>query len=226
MKHVTRLQIIATTIIISLISCLAHCEITARWEKIKEKNNVLVFKADIPGTDVVAFRGVSDINAPIENVVSVIHDVSRIKEWMSDLKSSHIVEQKSKFEKIEYNRTTAPWPISDRDFVYSVNVKVDKANKSVDILIENAVHTGAPEVKSVVRGLLHSSRYFIKTNPDGKSTHIEVEILADPKGSIPKWVVNLFQSGWPSNTINGIRKIATEPNYKVHSDVAEFIKTL
>lgn len=202
---------------------LAWSGIDTTWEKVKDKDGVEVFRGDVAGTNVVAFRGVSVIDAPISHVVSVIYDVSRIKEWMSDLDSSRVILQKSTFEKIEYNRTKAPWPISDRDFVYSVDVKVNKADKTVDILIENAVHEGAPEVKGVVRGELRSSRYLLRSIDNGLKTHIEVEILADPKGSIPKWVVNFFQRGWPSNTINGIRKIATEPNYQVHRDVARYI---
>lgn len=210
--------------ILLVISSSAYSQISTKWEMIKERRGVEIFSGDIAGSNVVAFRGVSTINASMEKVVSVIYDVSRIKEWMSDLKSSRVLEKKSKFQKIEYNRTSAPWPISDRDFVYSVDFKVDSENKTIDIQIENATHADAPEVPEVVRGELLSSRYFLKSIEDGLKTYIEVEILADPKGSIPKWVVNLFQSAWPLNTITGISKIATEENYQTHPDITEFIK--
>jgi hypothetical protein len=209
-----------------LAASTAFASIETTWQRVKEKNGVVVFRGDVAGSNVVAFRGVSVIDAPIGNVVSVIYDVSRIKEWMSDLESSRVVEKKAIFTKIEYNRTKAPWPLADRDFVYSVDVKVNKADKSVDILIENATHVQAPEVPGVVRGELRSSRYFLQAIEGNTKTQIEVEILADPKGSIPKWVVNLFQRGWPSNTINGIRKIAVEPNYKIHPDIANYLKEL
>ncbi len=209
-----------------IASSNSYTEILTKWEKIKERKGVEVFSGDVSGSNIVAFRGVSTIDAPLEKVISVIYDVSRIKEWMSDLQSSKVIEQKSKFQKIEYNRTSAPWPLSDRDFIYSVDFKVDKENKSAEIMIENATHQDAPEVPGVIRGELLSSRYYLKSLENNSKTHIEVEILADPKGSIPKWVVNIFQSGWPSNTIFGIKKIATEAKYQVHPDIAEFIKTL
>ncbi len=47
-----------------------------------------------------------------------------------------------------------------------------------------------------------------------------VEIHADPKGSVPKWLVNLFQKGWPRNTIEGIRKQAAKADVKEHPVVA------
>jgi len=223
MKHVFTL--------LSLISALSfslslHAKIDTQWKKIKERKGVEVFEGDVPGSKVVAFRGVSEINAPMANVVSVIHDVSRIKEWMSDLEESRVLQRASTLEKIEYNHTKTPWPLSDRDFVYSVKVVVNKESKTVDILIENATHPDAPTRPGIIRGSLMSSRYFLKSIDGGKRTHIEVEILADPNGSVPKWVVNLFQSAWPSNTISNIGKIATEPGYKIHPDIANYMKAM
>lgn len=196
----------------------------SEWEKIKTRKNVDVYSKEIPGSKIVAFRGISIIDAPISNVVSVIHDTSRIKEWMSDMAETVVLERKSKFEKIEYNRTSAPWPLWDREFVYSVSVSVKGKGKEVHIEMSPADHPNVPKREKTVRGTLHSSKYILKSINDGKSTEILVEINADPAGSVPKWVVNLFQSVWPSDTIAGIRKLATEPGYQVHSDVKSFMK--
>jgi hypothetical protein len=32
------------------------------------------------------------------------------------------------------------------------------------------------------------------------------EVLADPKGSVAKWIVNLFQKSWPRKTIASLRR--------------------
>lgn len=208
-------------LLLSLLGLTAYAQILPKWEKVSTKKEVEVFRGEIKNSDVVAFRGVSVIDASIAKVCSVIYDVNRIKEWMSDVNDIKLIEKISKFEKIEYNRTSAPWPVSDRDFVYSTKVNINKAEKSVEILVVSVEHKDAPPVKGVVRGQLHLSRYFLKSLDKDTRTHIEVEILADPKGSLPKWVVNLFQSSWPVNTVNGIRKIATEKDYQVHPDLAE-----
>jgi hypothetical protein len=196
------------------------------WKKIETKDNVEIFRGDIIGSKIVAFRGASVIGASMPKVLSVIHDVSRMKEWMSDIKEVKLLERTSQFEKIEYNRTKAPWPLSDRDFVYETKINVDKALKSVEILIKSIEHKDAPEVKGVIRGELFKSRYFLKSLNGGEDTYLEVEILADPKGSVPKWVVNLFQSKWPVATVNGIRKIALEENFKIHPDIEKNIKDI
>jgi len=195
------------------------------WRKIKSRKSVDVYSKEIPGSKIVAFRGIGTIDAPIHNVISVIHDTSRIKEWMSDMAETVVLERKSMLEKIEYNRTTAPWPLWDREFVYWV--KVDIQNEGKEVRIEmgpgNNNHPKIPKRDKTVRGTLHSSRYILKAI-DKNKTEILVEINADPAGSVPKWVVNLFQSVWPSDTISGIRKLATEPNYQVHADILKLMK--
>jgi hypothetical protein len=194
------------------------------WEKVKDRKGVQVYSKEIPGSKIVAFRGIGTIDAPIENVVSVIHDTSRIKEWMSDMAETVVLERKSELEKVEYNRTTAPWPLWDREFVYWVKVEIKNDAKEVHINMGpgNNNHPNIPKREKTVRGTLHSSKYIVKSLGPNK-TELLVEINADPSGSVPKWVVNLFQSVWPSDTIDGIRKLATEPNYQVHADIHKYL---
>jgi uncharacterized membrane protein len=208
-----------SSLFISTFCFFSFAGVTPHWEKVETKENVEIFRGKIEGSKVVAFRGVSTIEAPISKVISVIYDISRMKEWMSDIKVVKLLEKTSRFEKIEYNRTEAPWPVSDRDFVYSTKVNVDRVHKTIEILVESVEHKDAPPVEGVIRGHLHQSRYFLRSVENGEKTYIEVEILADPKGSVPKWVVNLFQARWPVTTVNGIRKIATEKNYQIHPDI-------
>jgi len=205
---------------------MVFSRVTIKWKKIDSKDNVEIFKGDVEDSRIVAFKGTSTIDASIPKVLSVIYDVSRVNEWMSDIKTIKLIQKISKFEKIEYNRTEAPWPVSDRDFVYQTKVLLHPQEKAVEILIESVGHKDAPPTKGVVRGHLYQSRYYLKSLENNSKTFLEVEISADPKGSIPKWVVNLFQSRWPVSTVNGIRKIATEKNYQIHPDIMENIKDI
>ncbi|MBT3584084.1 MAG: hypothetical protein HN509_04200 [Halobacteriovoraceae bacterium] len=195
----------------------------ATWKKTKTRLNVEVFEGKIANSKLVAFRGKGIIDAPIQKVASVIHDTSLTKEWVSDLVESHVLSRLNTFEKIEYNQTHAPWPLSNRDFVYSVKVAYDKSAGVLKILMGSATHKDAPKLKNIVRGELRESSYTLKSIDGGKRTDIMVEILADPKGAVPKWIVNIFQSVWPSNTIDNIRKIATRKGHRVHPDIARFM---
>jgi hypothetical protein len=197
-------------------------EILADWKHIATEKEIEVYRGEIKDSPLVAFKGKATIAAPLPKVLSVIYDVSKIKQWLSDVKEVEVLERQANFGKIEYNRTKAQWPVRDRDFVYQVTVKVMPDQKAVEINIQSTEHPGAPNPKGVVRGELRSGRYFLQAL-DQERTHLEVEIFADPKGSIPKWMVNLVQKSWPINTISGIRRLASDAGYQVHPDIQQAI---
>ncbi|MEO0603919.1 MAG: START domain-containing protein, partial [Myxococcota bacterium] len=65
-------------------------------------------------------------------------------------------------------------------------------------------HPAAPETVGV-RAQLVDSRYRIVELSPGR-TQVEVEIVTDPRGSMPAWIVNLIQRTWPRDTLVGIRE--------------------
>ena len=91
--------------------------LNAKWEKVKGGKGVVVFAADVPGKDVVAFRGETVIEAPIKRLVAALHDMKRKPEWMHELHTVRIVRKIGQNERIEHYHSKTPWPLDDRDFV-------------------------------------------------------------------------------------------------------------
>lgn len=219
-------HLILATILISTWLASAHAVMPGTvWKKTKVRNKVTVYRGDVPNSKIVAFRGIGIIDASMAKVLTVINDQKRIKEWMSDLKETRIVKQISETHRIEYNLTSTPWPLKNRDFVYYVKWWVSADKKTFKIKMGPATDPSAPVTKGVVRGDLKESEYILKSIENGTKTEIMVEINADPKGAVPKWIVNIFQSIWPSNTIAGIRDIATEDGYQTDPTYAKFFAT-
>ena len=214
------------SVIAILLGTVVHASVDTTWKKIKERQGIEVFKGEIANSPLIAFKGTGYIDANIVKVVSVIRDDAKKPEWVSDLVETKVIVQKNFLQKTEYNRTKAPWPLSDRDFIYDADVVVNKEKGEVEVLISSTTHPDYPVREGVIRGELTSSRYFMRSMDDGKRTYIEVEILADPKGSVPKWVVNIFQSMWPSNTLSSIKRIAEDPNYQALPEVVSFASSL
>jgi hypothetical protein len=212
------------TFLLALFPIALQAQVETNWQHLTTEKDIEVYRGLIPDSPLVGFKGKSVIEAPLAKVLSVVYDVEKIKEWLSDVKELKVLERRPNFGKVEYNRTKAQWPVRDRDFVYQVSVQIQHETKGVEILIESTEHPDAPNPKGVVRGELRSSRYFLKALDD-KRTFLEVEIFADPKGSVPKWMVNLVQKSWPINTISGIRKISLDPAYQIHPDIIQAIET-
>ena len=55
------------------------------WEKIDDDDGIVVYRREIPGSPVIAFKGEGDISASILRVASVLVDTSRATEWIDSL---------------------------------------------------------------------------------------------------------------------------------------------
>jgi rhodanese-related sulfurtransferase len=178
----------------------------AQWEKISEEEGISSFRREIDGSPIVAFRGEAMIDEGMPKIVGVLENVERAREWMADLAESYNIEKRSETDRFEYNRTRTPWPLQDRDFVIHTLTSFER--KPEPVLTIRMVSEENPKkkvIQGVVRGELIDSRFILKSLGPKKTLFI-CEIQADPKGSIPKWVVNLFQKSWPLTTIQGLRK--------------------
>ena len=194
------------------------------WTQIDEKDGIKVYRSEVKGSDVVAFRGDTVIEADIARVVSALKDMKYKTEWMHELKNIRVVEQVSKNQHVEYYHSGTPWPLDDRDFLYSARYQYYKKDRLFVLNMQSVEREDVPEVDGVVRGRLVDSNYFIRKGDKEGTTHMRVEILADPMGSIPKWIVNLFQKDWPIKTLTGLKKLMENPEFKTMDQVQQFFK--
>ena len=185
------------------------------WKKVKEKDGIEVFRREIPGSPVLAFKGAGVVNAPIALVATVINDASRGTEWVEDLTESRILRWISKDDFIEYDHVATPFVMKDRDFVSVVKTRGNPTKKSMSISYASVDDPGAP-VTSFVRGDLLNTTFLLQSTDNGTKTYLEADILCDPKGSVPKWIVNFFQEDWPVDTFKSLRKQVAKPD--VHTN--------
>jgi len=186
------------------------------WQQVGDRDGILVYKREIPGSPIIAFRGTGVVDAPIARIAAILFDPKRAPEWADDLEESRVVRWISEpIEFIEYNHVGTPIVIKDRDFVSRVIVNIDAAAGTMHVKYEAA---DAPEVpkSKYVRGDLTGSGFILKSIENGTKTFLDGEVQADPKGAIPKWLVNLFQQNWPYNTIQAIRRQARKPDIVEH----------
>ncbi len=183
------------------------------WEKIDVTDDGITrYRRSVPGTGIVAFRGEAIMEAPLIRVAAVLDNVEREREWMADLVESYDLERKSDLDRWEYNRTAAPWPVSDRDFVIHTIIDFYRAPvESIVIAMQSKENPKKPPVPGVVRGELIDSKFILISNGPTQSLFI-CEILADPKGIIPTFMVNVFQKSWPISTIRALRAQIKKPD--------------
>ena len=214
-----KLAVFSFLLLLGVSTCLGG----NAWEELSNEDGIKVWRRDVDGSPVVAFKGETVINAPLAKVANVLDDTSRKGEWVANLLESKDLTIFSPTDRIEYNRTEAPWPIKDRDFVFRATVQVDKSSKTITIQIKSTTHASKPvDEDKAVRGELLESSYVLASLGENR-TRVTVEMQVDPKGSVPKWVVNWAQKGWPRKTLEGIRGQCAKADVKELAIVKEWL---
>ncbi|HTL12902.1 MAG TPA: START domain-containing protein [Bdellovibrionota bacterium] len=212
--------------LVAVTSQASPAPVVKDWEKQDQDNGIITYHKEIPGSDIVAFRGEGMIDAPIAKVANILIDTPRKMEWVAKIAEAKDVRNIGPYERIEYNHTSSGFfLVKDRDFVFHAKADFDDAHKAMIFSLSSVKDALMPE-RGPVRGELTGSRYILTSKENGTKTYVEVEINADPKGDVPKWLVNLFQKSWPRTTLENMRKQAAKKDVVEHPGVKEHFAAL
>lgn len=175
------------------------------WEKINEEEGIAVFRKSFPDSDVKGVGGECMIEASIGRILWVLMDNEHKGDWVDKFKSTKTLETPNDTSNIQYAAFSMPFPVTNRDFVYRYDFSVDTGMNAVIVDVKSVEHEKAPAADSIgVRGeILHGRYILIPKGPN--QTFVKAEYLADPKGILPTWVVNIVQKHWPYKTLKGLR---------------------
>jgi hypothetical protein len=200
----------------------------AKWEMFDEEDGVRCYRRDVAGSDIVALRGEGFVAAPITRVASVLADRKRATEWIDRLAKTKVLRELSETESINWNHIKTPTPLKDRDFVFKTAITTDPAKRKVFFNYHSVTDSAAPETDHYVRGHFKSGKFELtmaeRTNKDGSKTQgtiVVAEVVVDPRGSVPKFIVNMVQKSWPHKTLTALRKQVAKPDIKDDKRVVE-----
>ncbi len=175
-----------------------------KWEIDKDRRGIKVFKAPRhEETGIIPIKAQTVLDFPISRVLTVLADTKRKAEWIPKLDEAYIIEEKSKYSRIEYARYSAPWPFHDRSFVISTKGRYDPKERTIFIDIQSTTHDKAPLNPKYVRGKTYIGSVFLKYVEENK-TFFEITLLTDFRGNIPAWIINLVQSSWPFKMVDNL----------------------
>lgn len=186
--------------LVLLMASASHAGPDPQWKEIYTDDGVTVSKASVEGTRLVAFKGETTMDASIGRILGVMLDHDHRGDWVGRLVDSRVLSG-SPYDYVTYQAFEVP-VFSDRDYVFRAVTYREPSGVVIQSL-QSTEHADAPETVGV-RADLVDSRYRL-TPLDGGGTRVEVEILTDPRGTMPSWLVNLIQRTWPRDTLAGIR---------------------
>jgi hypothetical protein len=204
----------ASALLAALLPLAASVETSTTggpWQRLGTRDGITTYRREVPGSPVVAIMGDGIVDAPLLRVASVVLDTARLREWTDSLASAQRIRKISETEFVEYDQIRTPFILRDRDFVVHTRLEFEPTEKRVVLRMHSVVDPLAP-VTSRVRGELMQSSYVLTGLDHGRRTHMIADVHADPRGSVPKWIVNHYQQGWAHDTITRLRDQVRKPD--------------
>ena len=175
------------------------------WKQVLTDQGIAVWNRYEPGRDLPVFKGIGNIDAGLFECLAVLDDTPRFVEWQYNCVGARVLRQLNEFDRIVYNRTDAPWPVSDRDVVLQGAIEANLARKEVISRFGSINSSLQPVIDGVVRmPRLRGMWKFVAL--DDRHTRATFQIDADPGGSLPDFVIERASRRLPLETIAGMRR--------------------
>jgi len=173
------------------------------WELKKSADGIQVFTKPITGSAFKAFKAQMELHATVAQIEYILKNADKFKAVFPDTEELEILDRPNENSLIQYNRTDAPWPVSDRDGVYQNDFSKTPEGglKVVGYVLQNY----KPEVEDVVR-MKKSDVTWLATPLNSGMIKLEYIVAADPGGKLPEWLVNSAVTEMPFETFENIRK--------------------
>lgn len=191
---------------IALFALLAQLSHATEWQSVDHTTDgIQIFRREGSSSGLIAFRGIGIVEAPLPLVATVIFDTDRRREWVEGLVDSRILRWEDKDNFIEYDHIEMPFLMNERDFVSKITISVDMPKKEMVFHYQSSDDPSAPRT-DYIRGEVIDMTFILSSIDNNRATRIDAAFLGDPKGWIPKWLVNFFLEDWPKRTFRNLRK--------------------
>lgn len=172
---------------------------TESWKLAKDKDDILIYTKQINGMKIKEFKAYTTINTTVDNLLAVLQDVDNYDKWTVNVKNSALLKKISDDETYIYSEANIPWPFSKRDIINHINIYWSQTRDTATLVIDG-VPDYLPEKKGIIRIPISKGAWHIHQVAE-ENVAIEYSYAADPGGSIPAWIVNLFIVDGPYKTL-------------------------
>ncbi len=211
LQQFTRRSILALVACLTLVSALGFAQ-EGSWENVGTFDGVKVWRKQVPGSELFAFKGEITANLHIGKIMTTFLDRDQRKFWVDRFAEQKMLEKPNPYAETYWIHFSLPFPISDRDYVLKADGQADNNARVFTARIKSVVDGRKGADDCCVRAEAKNTYYRFEALPGGEKTKLTVEVHTDPKGALPDWLINLIQKKWPSKTLSGLINRAKAQN--------------
>lgn len=187
-------------------------EKTESWQLKKFENGISIYTRTPENSKYKELKAVYQIKTSLSSIIAVLNDFESFPKWVYRCEKSVALKKDSDNHMIRYQTVAAPWPVDNRDMILEVNSFQDKKTKIVYQKV-NSLPEYAPLVKGHVRVREFRALWTLIPMKNGV-VEVNYELLVNPGGNIPAWLVNLAVIDGPFDTSVNMRELILKEKYQ------------
>ena len=187
-------------LLLTILFITAEASLAQAWELKKDTDSIRVFTRSVTKSPVKEYKAIASVAASADKVVAILKNVKAYPEWIDDVEYTETfagTENQLSF----YYQMDLPWPAKNRDLC--LDMAITSSDKTITVNLSSNPDL-VPVNDDFVRIILVEGQWVI-TAIDEHNSLVEQQFLADPEGSLPKWVVNMFLVDSPYQTMKNLR---------------------
>ncbi|MFL5765351.1 MAG: START domain-containing protein [Bacteroidia bacterium] len=182
------------------------------WQLKKFEQGISVYTRNTESSKYKELKAVYQVKTSLSSIIALLNDVPTYPEWVFRCGSSKVLQHISDQDLIRYQTVVAPWPVDNRDMVVEAKTSQDEKTGIVyqrvsgrpDFIKEAPNHVRIREF----RGL------WTLTPKPGGMVEVQYELLVNPAGNIPAWIVNMAVVDGPFETSVNMKEWLKKEKYQ------------
>ncbi|MCD4729559.1 MAG: START domain-containing protein [Bacteroidales bacterium] len=180
------------------------------WELKKEEDGIKVYLREVEGSKIQEYKAEAILDGKVSSYIAVMKDVNSYKELYNHTKEVRLINENDTFH-VHYLATNTPWPIKDRDAVYSSTYSQYYDTKLVRI--DMKIETGYEDENDDYVRMEKADGFWLFYQIEPNKVEVTYQMHAEPGGSIPNWVINMFLVDTPIEDIKMLQERAQLEKY-------------
>ncbi len=182
------------------------------WKLKKYENGIAVYNRHEENSAFKELKAVTQIKTSLSSVVALLKDWDTYPQWVYRCGVSSTLKKMSETELIHYQTVDAPWPVDSRDFVVKIKITQDPETKTIK-QTATCMAEFIPKQKGYIRITEFKAAWTLTPLKNGV-VNVEYQLLVNPGGVVPAWIVNMAAIDGPYETTLNLKKWVMKEKYQ------------
>jgi len=178
------------------------------WKLRVNKEEISVYTRKVEASVILEYKANMIVEAKLDKVIRFFEDVKKMPQWYYQCVQAEPLQSESAERQIIYFALHLPWPVAERDCVFSWVKSLNPVSREVSYTL-SVVSGKFPEQKGKIRVLCLNSIWRFTPLKDG-CTEVYFQQHSNPGGSIPPFLVNKLSVEIPFYSLKNLRKMINE----------------